>query len=274
MLNKFVSNWQARVISLVFILFSVWWTYLQFLNRSTVSNFDNFASTYCVIAIWGGIWGIYISNKWGGFKSILGRSLLAFSVGLFAQAFGQLSYSYFVMIKHIEVPYPSLGDLGYFGSIPLYIYAILQLAKASGISLSLKSNANKIVAIIFPLLLLSFTYYVFLRNYQFDWSAPLKLFLDFAYPLGQSVYVSIALLTYYLSRNILGGRMKIRVLIVLFALFIQYCADFIFLYQANNNQWIAAGINDYIYLVGYFIMTLALLEFGYIYQEFKKINTL
>ena len=265
-----LKEWQAKIAALFFIAYSVWWVLLQYSHLANNPAFDYFASTYCLMALWGAIWGIKIAQKWGGWRSLMGKSILFFSFGLFAQAFGQIGYSYYVMVLHIKVPYPSIGDLGYFGSIPLYIIGVSLLAHASGITVSVKTLLNKLQAIIIPLLLLVVSYDIFLKNYAFDWTHPLTVFLDFGYPLGQSIYIAIAVLTYLLSRKMLGGKMKKRVIFIMLALFIQYSADFIFLYQANTGEWLAAGINDFIYFVGYYIMTLGLLQLNTVFEELRS----
>lgn len=270
MISILLKGWQAKVAAIIFLLFTAWWISLQYTNRALDSSFDYFASTYCLMAIWGACWGITFAKKWGGWKSAMGKSILFFSFGLLAQAFGQICYSYYVMVLHIDIPYPSIGDIGYFGSIPFYIVGISLLAQASGIALSLKSLQNKMQAVGIPVLMLVVSYIIFLRNYSFDWSQPLTIFLDFGYPLGQSIYIAIALLTYLLSRKMLGGVMKKRVFLIMIALFIQFCADFIFLYQANNGEWLAAGINDLIYFIGYFVMTLGLVQLNVVFEELKK----
>ncbi len=270
MKKGFFSEWQVAIAGIFFIVYTAWWSILQLTHATDSVVFDYFASTYCLIALWGSFWGFYSSKKWGGWNSIMGRSIIFFSAGLFAQAFGQISYSYYVMIRGVEVPYPSIGDLGYFGSIPLYIIAAIHLAKASGVELSFRNAINKFQAIVIPLIVLFVSYAIFLKNYVPDWSEPLKLLLDFGYPLGQSVYLAIALLTFLLSISLLGGRMKNRVIFILVALAIQYAADFIFLYQANNNIYLAGGITDYIYFVGYYTMTLALLQLNHIMNELRK----
>lgn len=230
---------------------------------------DAFSDTYGIVALLGGIAGIYIAGKWGGFKSLMGRAILFFALGLLAQAFGQAVYSAYYFWLGEEVPYPSLGDVGYFGSVLLYIYAIYCLAKVSGVRISLKSFFNKVIALLIPLALLTLSYYWFLRDYEVDSSAPLTTFLDFGYPLGQAIYIALAILTYTLSRKILGGIMKGPILFLLFALVIQYVADFVFLYQASRETWEAGGVSDYIYLTAYFLMTLALLRVGKAYKEIR-----
>lgn len=56
--------------------------------------------------------------------------------------------------------------------------------------------------------------------------------------------------------------MKPVILFLIFALFAQYASDFTFLYSVSRDTWETAGMNEYMYLVTYFIMTLALLQLG------------
>lgn len=265
-----LKEWQSKVALAFFVLYSFLWIYLQYSRATDTAEFHFFGITYCLVAFWGAIWGISIASKWGGTKSVMGKALVFFSLGLFAQTFGQIAYSLYAIVLKIDVPYPSIGDLGFFGSIPLYIVGMLYLAQASGVSISLRSFKNKIQVVVLPLLLLFFSYLIFLRKYEFNWSNPLVVFLDFGYPLGQSIYISIALLTFSLSKGLLGGKMKIRILLVLFALVLQYLSDFVFLYQASNKEWSVAGLNDYMYFVSYFVMALSLIQFKTVYNELRQ----
>lgn len=264
MLSTVRKSVGAGIALLLFLLLSLWFLINPIFIPTSykIRFFGDFPSIYGMVALWGAICGIVISRKWGGTKSLMGRAILVFALGLLAQEFGQMVYAYFSFYKQIDVPYPSLGDLGYFGSIPLYIYGTVLLAQASGINISLKNFKAQLQAVLIPLALLIFSYYFFLKGYEFDWSNPLKIFLDFGYPFGQATYISLVLLTYLLSRNVLGGMMKNKVLFILFALLVQYLADFTFLYQSSRATWQVGGINDYMYLVAYFLMTLGLLQFN------------
>jgi hypothetical protein len=113
-------------------------------------------------------------------------------------------------------------------------------------------------------------YSLFLVQYEFDWSNPLKILLDFGYPLGQAIYISIGLLSYLLTRGVLGGVMKGKVLFILFALCIQFLADYTFLFQTIHNNWYVGGINDYIYFIAYFVMTLALLRLNTVLMKLRN----
>ncbi len=261
MLETIKKQWDGQFAVVIFLVLTVWWLISPSFQQSPdVRFFGDFGSIYVIMALLGGIWGIRISEKWGGIKSIMGRATLMFSLGLFAQAFGQLVYAYYSFYKHISVPYPSLGDVGYFGSIPLYIYGVILLGQASGVKLGLRSFKNKIQAVIIPIAMLILSYTLFLQEYEFDWSNPVKIFLDFGYPLTQAIYVSLAMLTYLLSKNVLGGIMKNKIFFILIALGVQFLSDYTFLYQSIRGIWSVGGFNDYMYLISYFVMTLALLQ--------------
>lgn len=210
------------------------------------------------------------SMEWGGMKSLFGKAILMFSIGLFLQEFGQLAYSYYANILHIEIPYPSIGDLGYFGSIPFYAYGAWLLARTSGIKFQVQSTLDRLKVLFFPIALLVGSYVLFLRGYEFDWSNPLVVFLDFGYPLGQAIYISIAILTYVMCRKMLGGIMRSRIILVLIAFLLQYVADFTFLYQNSTGTWSGGRINDYMYLVAYTAMTIAVLELRHVIAKLRQ----
>ena len=108
---------------------------------------------------------------------------------------------------------------------------------------------------------------MFLQKYEFDWGQPLKIFLDFGYPFGQAIYVSLALLTYTLSKSVLGGIMKKKILFILFAFLMQYVADYNFLFQSSRGTWANGGYGDFLYFLAYFLMTLGLLNLQNIQQS-------
>lgn len=255
------DQWAAKIAVIFFFLLSLWWIYLNFFaNDPDNSQKQLFAATYGLMALWGAVWGLIISRRWGGFYSVMGRAIIFFSFGLFAQEFGQLAYSYYIYFLQIEVPYPSIGDMGYFSSIIFYTLGVLFLAKASGVKISFKSVSHVMQAVIIPLILLAASYFVFLSDYEFDWTQPLKIFLDFGYPFGQAIYISLAFVTYLLSRKVLGGMMRSRILFILFALLVQYIADYSFLYLSNKGLWKVGELNDYTYLIAYLFMGLALFQ--------------
>jgi len=253
-----------------FVVLTIWLLLLIFKGLNQNSNSAQvWSATYQIIAWFGALSGFYFSNLWGRWKSLMGRANFAFAFGLLAQAFGQSVFSYF-FFSGIEAPYPSIADIGFFGSIPLYTYGIVLLAKASGIHFSFKLFSSKMQAFLIPLGILILSYFILLKNYQFDWNQPLTIFLDLGYPFGQAVYVSLAIVTYFLTKFFLGGLLRKTVVLFIVALFVQYFADYAFLYQISRDTYIGGLEIDYLYLISYFVMTISIIQLGSVFYKIKN----
>lgn len=260
-----------KITVALFAVFGVWWAILYFYFHSILTQQNLYwAAVYQLIALWGGIFGLFSSHSWGGHKSLMGRSIIYFSIGLLLQSFGQSAFSYYTTILGVDIPYPSVADVGYFGSIIFYILGIASIARVAGVGMRLRNFGGKTLALFIPTVVLILSYAFFLSGYAFDWSSPLRVFLDFGYPLGEALYVSLAVLALILSRSILGGIMKSSLTFLMMALVVQYFADFNFLYQATNITWINGGYGDFLYTFAYFLMAISLVK---TYDAIKQLET-
>jgi hypothetical protein len=262
------KNKKVQTASIIFLILVVWRTFI-FIYPSESLSFA-WGSLYQIIAIYGAYLGFTLAKSWGGHKSVLGRTILAFSWGLALQVFGQSVSSYFVYTTG-TVPYPSLGDLGFFGSIPLYVYGVYLIAKLSGVNITLRAFWRRCIAGIIIIGILAASYYIFLSGYTPSVASPLAEFLDYGYPLGQALYIGIAIvsLIFIAARNSLGGVMKRPILIFLSALVMQYISDFTFLYQTSKGLYIPEGINDCMYFLSYFLMTISIIHLSIVFDRLK-----
>jgi hypothetical protein len=254
----------------VFTVLLFVWLLINHFGWDSHENRQVWAASYQIIAFYGGILGIIYSRPWGGYKSLVGRAILAISVGLFLQCFGQSAYSYYIFYENIEVPYPSLGDIGFFGSVIMYIYGVILLARVSGVKASTKNAKSKLGVLAIPAVMLLASYHFFLKGVAFDWSSPITTFLNFGYPYGQALYISIALLTLVYCRQFLGGIMKGPVTFLVCALVFQYISDFTFLYQSSREIWLVGGINDLMYATSYLLMTIGIIYIGKTFYQIRE----
>lgn len=259
-------------VTLIFIGFVVWWISFQHVVNQLGLSVQWFGSTYAIVALIGSITGFIAASKWGGFKTILGKALTFFALGLLAQAAGQLIGDYYVVWAHLStIPYPSWDDVAYFGSVLFYILAAFMLSVTAGVKFSLKHVSYKFIAVLIPVILVSVSYAVILHNHQYDFHRPLTVFLDAGYPVGQALYISIAAVAYLLSRKLMGGVMKSGILLVIVALCIQYLSDFTFLYQSNRGTYVPGKYDDLFYLIAYFAMSTAMIRFLAIYKGLRPV---
>jgi hypothetical protein len=269
--NKTPKTLQLLII-LIFVAFVAWWVSFQAVVENQALSVQWFGGTYGLIALIGSFVGFYGSHKWGGLRTIVGRALAFFSLGLLAQEAGQLIYTYYVYSAKIDIPYPSWGDVAYFGSVLLYIYAAILLTKATGVRFTLKNRTYKLIAVAVPVILLAISYFVLLHNHEYDTSKPLTVFLDFGYPMGQAIYISLALVAYFVSRKLLGGVMRSGFVLIILALFAQYIADFSFIYQSSRGTYLAGKYVDLLYLISYFVMAMAMIRFLVIYSNLRTVG--
>jgi hypothetical protein len=256
---------------LAFIGFVAWWVSFQSVVKHQGLSVQWFEGTYGLMALFGAVIGLSAAKKWGGLKTVIGKSLILFSGGLLAQEAGQLIYQYYIYKSKITIPYPSWGDVAYFGSVLLYVCAAGLLAQAMGSKFLLKKNIKyKVVATLVPAALLALSYMVLLHHHQYDTSKPLTVFLDLGYPLGQAVYISIAITAFLLARKMLGGIMRNGILLIILALLLQYVADFNFIYQNSRGTYLAGRYADLLYLIAYFAMAVTMIQFHRIYSRIKN----
>lgn len=258
---KNISHKVATLTAVTYVVLFAAWIGLRFVEEGS-RELLYWGATYQVLAIIGAVSGMVLAIGWGGYKSVMGKMLIAFSLGAFLQTFGQTTFSIYNLFLKTEIPYPSVADIGYFGSIPLYIIGTIYLAKASGVKVSLRSYQRKIFAIGVPVVMLIISYVEFLRDYSFEDGVNLRVLLDFGYPFGQAVYVSVAILTLSLTTGVLGGLMRKKILALVGALIVQYAADFNFLFQALQGTWVNGGYGDLIYMTSYFLLAMTILQFN------------
>lgn len=278
MIKNIISMIKERKLALFsvffFVVLTIWWVSISVRGLKEGNENNIFTVTYPWVSLWGGIAGLFIANKWGGSKSVLGRAFYAFSIGLLGQAFGQAVYSYYIYVRGVEVPYPSLGDIGYFSTGMFYIYGLVQLGKATGANMSLKTYRGLIIALVIPVSFLAIAYFLFLRgsSYVIDLHRPIKTIIDFGFPLVDSIFLSFAIVAYVNSRKFLGGIMRSPILFLLLALAVEAIADFNFVYQVSRGEWYVGGINDFMYLISYTMMALALMLIGYTFSKITENN--
>ena len=271
-IRQIKQNNALKLVLALFLLFTFWWISIYVRGLTDASENDYFTITYPIISLIGGIVGWSFARKWGGLKSTLGISISMFSFGLLAQFLGQMLYVYYIYILGIDEPYPSIGDVSYLASVIFYIVGVYYLAKVSGIRFTTNTLKGKLLAVLVPILILVLSYFVLLKDYVIDFSDPVLLFFDFGFPIGQAVYVSIALLALFISKDILGGMMRKPIMLLIFALVFQYFADFAYSYQysVNPESMYVGDFLDYLYFSSYFLMTISLFAIGNMFYKVQE----
>jgi hypothetical protein len=210
------------------------------------------------IPLFGGIFGLFTAQHWGGLKSAVGKGVTYLSWGLLSWSAGNWVWSYYNFFLSKDIPYPSLADIGYLLAVPLWMIGIFYLSKATGVKYGLRNTLGKLYLIILPIVVVIFSYYLLVlvaRGGSISASEELlKIFFDFAYPIGDVIILTIALLTYGLSFRYLGGMYKWPVFIILFGFILMFLSDFFFSYETTLGTYYDGNVINLLFISALFMM--------------------
>ncbi len=263
-------------ISIVFwLIFNGWEPSIlsQTVKEINTNLFNNhaleiFGDTYGIVSLIAAIIGILTAIGWGLLKSKLGNALFYISIGLLFQFLGQLVALYYTFVLGVELPYPSWAELFYFTSIPIYIIGVVFLMSACGLT---KDFFNKSINMLSFLVLittfLSLDYILFLKDYDPSDYPNIAVMLDYAYPILQSIQVSLVIFTYFASLKQLGGKLKTPVIFLMLGLYAQYLGDTLYTYFIYQETWRQGDITDFLYLSSYLLLGISFIKFNKVYLE-------
>ena len=261
-----LDNSLKTIISLYIVTVAFWLVLIiiakySFTEESSLQSFRLFTQIpLMIIPFVGGILGLKNSMSCGGRKSIMGRSSLFLSSGLIAWASGMIAWNYYIFFTNIEIPYPSFADVGYVLGLLFFIIGISILSKAIGVKFALRNIQGKILLFIIPVIVIIISIYLLINiargGVLIDISGSyLKLFFDLLYPLGDVVILTVISLVYFLSKDILGGKYKFPVLILLTGFLVFYISDFMFSYTTTNGTYFNGHLVDFLFTTSMFILS-------------------
>lgn len=261
-----MNLFQKTAVGYLAVLFAFWLA--LFITKAT-AGFYNYLYSFLfgLTPLVSGIVAIVAAKRWGGMKTTIGKAVLCMGLGIFFWGCGAMIWSYYNFILDVPAPYPSLADLGFAPSIFLYGLGVIYLADATGATLGLKNIYAKIFAVIAPLIILSLSYYVLVTIARGGvllsaTENPVKIIFDIAYPLGDFLGLTIAVLISGLSFKYMSGRYTVEILSILAGLAVMFVADFIFSYTTTTGTFYNGNVGDLILTIGTFLLSFGVLGFS------------
>lgn len=268
--SKGMNVYQKTLIIYFCLLFSYWFV-LQIVGYKT-TNWNHYYSLFLAqIPLIGGLVGFSVSKSWGLFKSSIGKSVLFLSAGLVSWGSGNIIWAYYNFFLNDPVPYPSLADIGYLTSYPLWTVGMIYLPHAIGGESHFKKKYGKLFLFI-PFFILTFSYYlVTLITQNSLVFAPIesytKLFLDISYPAGDVIILTTALIM-GISFKFFGGKYKFSIYSIIIGFCFLYLADFLFSYTTTAGIFYDGYWGDITFAVSFFLVTFGIL--GFYFKQEKK----
>jgi hypothetical protein len=261
------NKYQKLIVGFFIINLLLWVGLLVMKHKSGNWNYL-YSFLFGLIPLFGGLIGMLKARLWGGLKSAVGKAVFFISFGLLLWGLGEAIWSYYNFFRHVPAPYPSLADIGFGPSIFFWILGTAFLSIATGAMFALKrSHKAKLFAIVLPLLLLIPSYYVQVKLARGGALVPkgetvLKTILDIAYPFGDFLALTFAVIVYGLSYKMFGGLYKRAVIYILLGLLVMYIGDSVFSYTTTKGTYYNADWGDLVLAAGLTLLTTGILAFA------------
>lgn len=256
----------SQFVLAYFALMMVYWVGLQLLGSTDLNVNLLYSFSLNTLAFLGGVFGVATSKKWGGVRSALGKGILFLSLGLVSWGgVGGYIWSFYNFVLRQDIPYPSFSDVGFIAAVPLWAVGMFYLAKATGVKYGLRGVAGKVYLLLFPILTFILSYFFLVTvardGVVTDGGESIKIFFDFAYPIGDVVIITIALLIYGLTLKLLGGLYKWPVRITLLGFVVMFFADMAFSYSTTVETYYNGNYADLLFTVALFLIGFGITRF-------------
>lgn len=240
------------------------WGYIQFShNINGIINYF-FAFAYGLMPLCGGT-AVILKIKNSKLKEVnrnLFVSLLFLSLGLICWGSGETIWSYYNLVLHIDVPYPSLADVMYVLTYPTWSVGLLYLSKALDLHITIERKIVKWPFIIVLGIIISSIYYLFLvlsdliaKENAF---MELRTFFDIAYPLWDTfLLICISLIFALAIAEKKLGKYKVVLITLFIGLIGNFIADSLFSFT-NAESFYNGSYVDLAFVIELYFMTLGI----------------
>lgn len=216
------------------------------INRYIISSLGQFLIILAAVIIG------FDRVKSFSFKSVLGKSLSFISLGMLSWGLGALVWLYYNIIVQTEIPYPSLADIGYLGTIPLATYGLFLLLKNIKFESNIKTTLK---VIILPIIVFFFVYWLFINSKLAENVEFLPKILNITYPVGDVVFLSFTLIILTLLK---GGKLFKPIVIICIGFIIESIADFSFSWTTSAGTYYTGNFVDILFGLAFFTIGLGL----------------
>lgn len=244
----------------------IFWLAL-FLSHSKSGSYNYLYSFFMsVLPLVGGFFAMEHSRDWKDTHGFVSKGVFFLGLGIFCWGFGGMIWAYYNFFAGVAAPYPSFADIGYAPSVFFYSIGAVYLARGAGADFGLKRKYAKIFIFLAPVIMCAISYYLLVivarQGNLVTFSDPLlKVFLDIAYPLGDFLSLTLAVVISGLSFKFLIGQYKLAIYSVLSGLGVIFAADMIFSYTTTRGSYFNGDFGDLLFGIALFLLTFGALGF-------------
>ena len=264
------NNKVSHVILVLFAIQSALFFYTWMHNLYDTIEAYTIGWTYCFIPLTGIIYSMNKIKKNTQLSPKVLTTIMYLCYGLIAQLIG-LQIWFYYNLSGVAVPYPSIADFGYFGVIPCYIFVSLNIANPdwmNKISLFVKKRG---LMIFFPTLFtVSSMLALFKYGMGIDIGSNMATIMDIAFPVGETIPMTILIYALVFKMQHASRFERTSAIAILIGFFLQFTAEYTFIFSARLNIYVNTGLIDFIYCVSYTYMALVIVALTNANTAFAK----
>src|SRR5712691_174326 len=233
-----------------FSLFFAAWMLFHWGGTAITQRFDNITETLAAFAAAAACGAAALRHRqrtriaW----ALIGASALSWGLG-------QSVWSYFVLVKGQQAPFPSFADLGHLGAVPLAVAGVLFFASAPARATSLLRTILDGVLIAGSLFIISWAT-VLGTVYRAGSGSLMAQLMSLAYPAGDIIIGTIVLIL--ASRASRANRLPL--LLLAGGLIANLLADSGFAYLTTSNTYGNGSLIDTGWAAGYLLIAISSLR--------------
>ena len=234
----------AAVVSLLFVL----WTMNRWFGDQATIDMDDLGEAVAALIAAGScaLAATRTSGRTRWAWSFFAASALSWGLG-------ELVWSWYQVVRGVDVPFPSLADAGFLLAIPLAVAGVFAFTSAPR-RLTSRGEAVLAGAIVAMSLLFVAWALGLAKVYETSSATPAALLIGLAYPIGDIITATVLVLALRRARRAEIGRL----LLLLGGLACNALADSAFAYLTANGTYGALGsVLDAGWVIGYLLIALA-----------------
>jgi hypothetical protein len=260
--SKSVNNLQKIFTGYIVVLLFYWLILTHYQERNSFIS-DSYSLFLSFIPFFGGMAGVFRSKYWGLFKSNIGKAVLYLSFGLFSWGCGNLIWAYYNYFENVDIPYPSLADIGYFPAYFLWLAGVFYLSKATGTRFDFGKKRGKLFLLVIPSIIFLVSYYFLfvVSRRTFEAETPIRVFFDLYYPFMNIIILTLAVIILGLAANFFGGKYKFSITLLLTGFVVLYMADFTFSYTTSQGLYFTGNYVDLLFSIAHYLISWGTLSF-------------
>lgn len=260
--HVFVPHLAATALIGFYSAIVLWWVFLMIYGlRSTPLNLA-FGFAYGLVPLVGGFTAIALTLRSKVMRESMKKAILFLGFGVIVWGIGQFIWSLYNFILRVEIPYPSLSDLAYLLSWPLWGIGLYYLSKATRVYNRPEINNRRHILIVSTLAMVITTSYLAIgiaKGGRLITSPDIvRTFFDLAYPILDILILTEAMLLYGTSFRYLRGIYRVPVYILLCGIVVNFIADFGFSYGVNTSTYYNGSWVDLAFTTAFFFILLAI----------------